>query len=266
MKKLQFLIIGAHPDDPDSCGGLAQLMRQKGHEVTLLSLTDGSAGHHEMGRKELAERRREEARQAGLVLDCPYIVASVPDGELIPSLENRALLMKYIRQINPDVIITHRTCDYHPDHRSTAQLVMDCSYLLGVPLYCPDIPAMRKTPVILSMHDEFTRPLPFSPDVVLPIDGVIENCLQALLKHVSQYYEWLPWCDHWDDVTAAVTMEEKTKVLLKRAEGWFSTIADKYAHLLPEGTRYAEAYEWNEYGAPLTDELIREMTESATIK
>ena len=30
---------------------------------------------------------------------------------------------------------------------------------------------------------------------------------------------------------------------------------------LPEGTRYAESFQWNEYGAQLTDELRRAMTE-----
>jgi len=50
VKKLHFVIIGAHPDDPDgACGGLAKLMRLKGHDVTLVSATDGSAGHHDRG-------------------------------------------------------------------------------------------------------------------------------------------------------------------------------------------------------------------------
>ena len=89
-----------------------------------------------------------------------YRVLPVPDGELTDSLENRNLLLKTIREIEPDVIITHRTRDYHPDHRCCGQLVMDCSYRMGVPLCCPEAPAMRKTPVILSMWDRFTNPVP----------------------------------------------------------------------------------------------------------
>lgn len=264
MNKLHFLIIGAHPDDPDgTCGGLAQLMRRKGHAVTLVSVTDGSAGHQHMERKALAERRLKESEQCGQMLDCPYVVLPVPDGELTPSLENRAMLIRFLRQQNPDVIITHRTCDYHPDHRNTGQLVMDCSYLLGVPLCCPDTPAMRKTPVILSAYDAFTNPAPFRGDVCVRIDEVIDRRVDAMLCHVSQFYEWLPWCNHWDDVAAAPTMEAKKALLHQREARLAALIASRFADRLPEGTHYAEAYDWNEYGAELTDELIREMTEPA---
>ena len=262
MNQLHFLVIGAHPDDCDLlAAGLALRMRRKGHKVTFVSATDGSAGHQEMTREAIAARRLKETQAAGEVLDVDYRVLPIPDGELTPSLENRAHLLRLIRECNPDVILTHRIFDYHPDHRSCGQLVMDCSYLMGVPLCCPEAPAMRKTPVILSMWDDFTNPIPFRADVVVPIDDVIDAKLEAVLCHVSQFYEWLPWVDHWDDVNSCETFDEKTAVLRKQELRRFAHGAKLYAHLLPEGTQYAEAFEWNEYGAPLTDELVREMVE-----
>ena len=54
MEKLHIMVIGAHPDDPDYCGGLALRMIRKGHKVTYVSVTDGGAGHHEMNEKESA--------------------------------------------------------------------------------------------------------------------------------------------------------------------------------------------------------------------
>lgn len=262
MKKLHFLVIGAHPDDCDlRAAGLALRMRKKGHNVTFLSATDGSAGHHEMNRKELAARRLKETTDAGRVLDVDYQVLPIPDGELTASLENRDLMLGIIRKCNPDVIITHRVCDYHPDHRCCGQLVMDCSYLIGVPLCRPDIPPMRKTPVILSMCDRFTNPAPLRADVCIPNDDVVEQKMDATLCHVSQFYEWLPWVDHWTEVEAAETFEEKTHLLRARLRLRFAKDAQQYADKLPAGTQYAEAFEWNEYGAPLTEELIREMTE-----
>ena len=40
----------------------------------------------------------------------------------------------------------------------------------------------------------------------------------------------------------------------------FSIAARLYPDKLPQGTRYAEAFEWNEYGGALTDELKQIMT------
>ena len=261
MKKYRFLVIGAHPDDCDLlAAGLAMKMLQKGHEVFFLSATDGSAGHQTMSRKELAERRYEECRQAGEVLGLHYETLPIPDGELTADLQCRAMLMRRIREIAPDVILTHRTCDYHPDHRACGQLVMDCSYLVGVPLFCPEVPALRKAPVILSMWDHFTNPVPFRADLCVPIDDVVECKIDATLSHVSQFYEWLPWIGGWDDIENAPTFEEKTELLHKQMHNRFSRPAKLYPDKLPEGTQYAEAFEWNEYGGALTDELAEVMT------
>lgn len=262
MQGLHFLIVGAHPDDPDiGAGGLAIKMVQKGHKVTMLSLTDGSAGHHILDRETLAKRRYEETQRAAGIYGCRYLVLPIADAELTPSLQSREMLMTQIREIQPDVIIVHRACDYHPDHRAAGRLVMDCAYLIGVPLCCPHVPPLRRTPVILSMWDGFTNPAPFRPDVCVPIDDVLERKLDGMLCHVSQFYEWLPWCDHWVEVEQAPTFEEKTMLLRRRETVRFEEIAARYAQRLPAGTRCAEVFEVNEYGAPITDALLREMTQ-----
>ena len=262
MKKYRFLVIGAHPDDCDLlAAGLAIKMLQKGHEVVFLSATDGSAGHHTMSREELTVRRSGECRLAGEVLGLTYETLPIPDGELTADLTYRRMLMKRIREIAPDVILTHRTCDYHPDHRACGQLVMDCSYLVGVPLFCPEAPVLRSAPVILSLWDRFQNPAPFRADVCVPIDEFAEAKVRATLCHVSQFYEWLPWVGHQQDVLSAESFEAKTEALQKRLHARFALPASMYADKLPEGTKYAEAFEWNEYGVPLTDELRRAMTE-----
>lgn len=261
MKSYRFLVIGAHPDDSDLlAGGLAMKMLRKGHEVFFLSATDGSAGHHAMSREELLACRAGGSARAGEVLGLTYETLPIPDGELTADLSHRSMLMKRIREIAPDVILTHRTCDYHPDHRACGQLVMDCSYLVGVPLVCPETPALRKAPVILSLWDRFQNPMPFRADLCVPIDDVVERKIEATLCHVSQFYEWLPWVGHQEDVLSAQTFAEKTERLHKRLHERFSMPAKLYADKLPEGTKYAEAFEWNEYGGELTDELIEVMT------
>ena len=261
MKSFRFLVIGAHPDDCDLlAAGLTLKLRQKGHEVFFLSATDGSAGHQTMSREELIACRADEAARAGKVLGVTYETLPIPDGELTADLKYRRMLMKRIREIAPDVILTHRTCDYHPDHRACGQLVMDCSYLVSVPLFCPEVPALRNAPVILSLWDRFQNPVPFRADICIPIDNVLEKKIEATLCHVSQFYEWLPWVGHQEDVLSAQTFEEKTERLHERLRQRFSTPAKLYADKLPEGTQYAEAFEWNEYGGALTEEIVEVIT------
>ena len=70
-KEKRILSIGAHPDDADTyCGGLLSKLRDKGWQVRLLSVTDGSAGtyHAEVTREELKLQRRSEAAASGRLL------------------------------------------------------------------------------------------------------------------------------------------------------------------------------------------------------
>lgn len=256
MEQYRFLMIGAHPDDMElRCGGLALALRQKGHRVMFLSMTDGSAGHHYLDRETMAQRRREEAAATARIFDIEYTVMPIADAQLEATLDVRKQLMGVIREFAPHVIFTHRTNDYHPDHRACGQLVMDCAYMVRVPLFCPDIPCPSYEPVILSVWDGFTRPLPFQSDLVVPIDPFVEKKIDGCLCHVSQFYEWLPHINGWGNIQAAATFEEKDALLRAYLNERFKQEAQLYPDKLPEGAQYAESFQWNEYGAPLTEEL-----------
>lgn len=262
MEQYRFLMVGAHPDDMElRCGGLALRLRCKGHKVMFISMTDGSAGHHEMTSDALRERRAQEAQAVSAMFDIAYKVMPIADGRLEPTLAAREMLIREIRRFAPHVIITHRTVDYHPDHRACGQLVMDCAYMIGVPLFCPDTPCPPVAPAILSAWDSFTRPLPFSPEIVVPIDDVVEKKIDGTLCHVSQMYEWLPYIEGWTAVNAAKTFDDKTARLRELLRERFADEAQLYPEKMPEGVRFAETFEWNEYGAPLAEEMRRAMTE-----
>lgn len=262
MEEYRFLMIGAHPDDMElRCGGLALNLRQNGHRVMFISMTDGSAGHHEMTREGLRQRRKEEAQAVARLFDIEYKIMPIEDGRLEPTLAVREMLIRELRRFAPHVILTHRTADYHPDHRACGQLVMDCSYMVNVPLCCGDTPCPPYAPVILSVWDRFTSPAPFHPDIVVPIDDVLEKKIDGTLCHVSQFYEWLPYIEGWTEIQSASSFEEKTALLRDHLRRRFAGEAGLYASMMPEGVRFAETYAFSEYGAPLDDKLRRAMTE-----
>ena len=266
MDKPRILALGAHPDDCDEkAGGSAALWAQAGCAVKFVSVTNGEGGHHEMSGEELVARRRKEAAAAGRTAGIEYEVMDNPDGQLIPGLEERHTLMRLIRGFAPDLILTHRPNDYHPDHRYTSQLAQDCSFLVGVPNVCPDVPVLRAMPVIAYFSDDFKKPLPFKPDVAVDIDAVVETKVQMLYCHESQVYEWLPWVGQLEGGMPDDPVGRLAK--LREFALLFSQVNDEARELLvryygeERGSKvqYAETFEGCEYGAPLDEAAIKRL-------
>ena len=158
-----------------------------------MSVTNGDIGHHQLAGAILARRRTAEVKKCAEILGIETEVLDIHDGELMPTLENRRTITRKIREWQADVVISPRPNDYHPDHRYTAILVQDAAFMVIVPSFCPDVPALRKNPVFLYCQDSFKKPNPFEPDVVVPIDSVIDQKVACIDALESQFYEWNPW-------------------------------------------------------------------------
>lgn len=257
---LRVMIVGAHPDDPDvRCSGLAASLAQAGHRVVFVSLTNGDKGHQFMESADLAERRRAETAASAKTLGIErYIVSDTPDCELEPTLEERRKLTKLIREFGPHIIITHRPGDYHCDHRATAQLVQDATYLVGVPLWCADCPVPQTIPTVLFMGDRFSVPHPFRADFIIDVSRHSERIARAFACHESQMFEWLA-PEHGfsvDDVPPAHDKEGRLEFVRRSALHLVTDMArvfDKETEMaFPEKKpEIVEVYEKSEYGRPL---------------
>lgn len=249
---LRIIMIGAHPDDCDQKGGgTAILFAKMGHAVKFVSVTNGDAGHQEMGGGALAVRRLAEAKEAGKRFGVEYDVLPNHDGELVPSLDVRMQIIRKIREWNADVVIAPRPNDYHPDHRYTGVLVQDAAYMVGVPNVASDTPPLKKNPVFLYFQDHFQRPNPFRPDVAVDITSVIDQKIHALDAHESQFYEWLPWIGGYaNDVPK--DKESRKKWLASTRSGRITpavrTALEKWYGSRGSSSKYAEAFEVCEYG------------------
>ncbi len=264
---LHILIFGAHPDDCDvKAGGLAAIYARQGHRVKFISHTNGATGHHEIGGIELALRRQAEAQAAGKVLGVEYQVLDNPSGELEATIPYRKEVIRLIREFRPDAVMSHRPWDYHPDHRYSAMLVQDAAYTVTVPNNCPLTPHLERNPVMLYLSDLFQKPTPFTPDVVVDIDDVIDLKITALHCHTSQMYEWLPYNRGVLDQVPAGAAARKAWMAAswlgrfqETADRYRSQLVTQYGRARGGKIKYAEAFEVCEYGAPLTPEYRRRL-------
>ncbi|RLE09915.1 PIG-L family deacetylase [Candidatus Aerophobetes bacterium] len=262
IRSVKILVFGAHPDDCDiKAGGFAIKHAQLGNKVRFVSVTNGDTGHYRIGGASLARRRYKEAQKAARIAGIEYKIYDIHNGQLLPTLENRLKIVEEIREFQADLVLTHRPNDYHPDHRYTSQLVQDAAYTVTVPNVCALTPHLMQNPVMAYVADDFQKPYPFSPDIVISIDDVVDKKLDMLHCHESQFYEWLPYNENiLEQVPKAP--EERKRWLKERMKIRFRKIADKYRALLKKrygdeaGSKvlYAEAFEICEYGGKLTEE------------
>ena len=259
----RILLLGAHPDDAEyHAGGLLTRYRKElDATVKLISMTDGAAGHHERPSVELKDLRQQESAHAGAVIGAEYLNWDLPDAHLEATIENRDRVIREIRTFRPDLVLTHRSCDYHPDHRAVGQLTQDASYLVTVPKVVPDVPPLFEDPVILYMTDLFTRPAPLRPDLVLDIEPQLASVIDMLACHRTQVFEWLPY---EKGILDQVPEKEEAKLgwlghwfhdqVAERADRFREALVTKYGEDKGQSVTYCEAFEISEYAAQLDDE------------
>ncbi|MEI7947643.1 MAG: PIG-L deacetylase family protein [bacterium] len=266
-KMIRVMVIGAHPDDAELCaGGTVLKFQASGALVNLVSFLNGDKGHMSMQPAELKARRHAETQRVKKVLGINdyQVFPDQSDGELVASIEMRKKMTCLIRKFDPHVIFTHRTCDYHADHRAVGVLVQDAAYLLGVPLWCPETPIPQNKPVLFYMSDAFKTPAELRPDIVVDIDAEMGQLLEALCEHESQFFEWLRF-DRRITETVPGTLEGRKAFIGKYwlnarkeldANRFRSQLTSRYGEQHGNRVRFAEAFELSEYGyLPSAEEL-----------
>jgi LmbE family N-acetylglucosaminyl deacetylase len=194
-RALRVLVVLAHPDDPEFfCGGTVARWTSEGREVYYCLLTRGDKGADEPGTDPvaLAETREREQRAAASVLGVKYVeFLDYEDGNLVADLETRKSVVRVIRTVRPDIVIT---CDptnvygqfvNHVDHRVAGQVTLDAVYPAArSALYFPDLYEVEG----LEPHKvhELYIAGPVHPNTTVDITAFMDLKLKALTEHRSQ--------------------------------------------------------------------------------
>lgn len=179
--KLDCLVIVAHPDDAEiSVGGTIGTLLDHGFKVGVIDLTDGEPTPH--GTPEIRAAETKAATEI-LKLDFRHNLG-LPNRSLVATLEARALLAGWIRQLQPQLLITHHWEDAHPDHVAASALVDAARFWSK--LSKTDLPGTPHHPAKvlygLSIHLRLNR----APDLIVDISSHIKTKLEACKAYRSQ--------------------------------------------------------------------------------
>lgn len=264
---LKIIAFGAHPDDAElKASGVAALWAEQGHQVKFVAMTNGDAGHFKEGGGPLARRRFAEVQECAEILGIETEVLDIHDGELMPTLGNRRTVAKLIREWQADMVFFHRPYDYHPDHRYTGVLVQDAAVLVAAPFFMPLTPPTKQNPIFMYYSDNFEKPYPTDPTIVVGIDPVAEekwNCIRAM---PSQFKD----ADSWGGRSLPIVpqnAQERQEYILGVHQKRIAAVADKYRERLVElygrdkgrEIQYAEAFELCQYGRQVSVEELKEL-------
>ncbi len=217
-RPIRVLCVGGHPADTFDCaGGTLAHHIQAGDSVTVVALTAGTRIHDVVisdamrsadripDADELAalmaERalvKEDEVRRACAHLGITDVRFFGYDDAVLTLREELILQMaSMIREIRPDVIITHHPNElgeYGNHHAMTAQLVLNgIGAAYGVGMGDPNPPhrvaqVFFTTTALLHPSNVLAASLTWYPDVIIDITDVVEAKVRALDTMRSQQY------------------------------------------------------------------------------
>jgi LmbE family N-acetylglucosaminyl deacetylase len=223
------IAIAAHPDDIEFLmGGTLMLLRQKGYETHYWNLSNGCCGTTQYDRKTIAGIRREEAMEAAKLLGATYHESICNDLEIFYDQPTLAKVASVIREVSPEIVLTHAPVDYMEDHTNTCRLAVTGAFARGMPNFPADPP--RKVidqPVTIYHAQPYQHRDPLGnvvePGIVVDVTDLQDRKRAALAKHASQKL----WLDESQGLDSYLdTMKQldaelgRMAGLYEYAEGW----------------------------------------------
>lgn len=192
----RILAIHAHPDDCEIlAGGTLALLADRGHHITIATMTPGDCGSGSLRSEEIASVRRKEAAAAAAMIGARYRCVEMRDLRIFNDDASRRRVTEVLRETRPDLIMTSSPVDYLCDHEATSVLVRDACFGAPAPNYRTGGTArvLRGIPHLYFMDsieglDREGRLI--VPDFVVNVADTFERKRAMLAAHASQR-EWL---------------------------------------------------------------------------
>jgi len=197
-KPLRILVVSAHAADFCSrAGGTIAKHVGKNDSVWVLDLSFGERGEsiplwkkkEKVSVDSVKAIRREEAEKAAAILGAEIKFMDFDDNPLVIDRDRMLILVREIRKIRPDIVITHYSQEIcirepmNPDHQITGSSIVKACYYAICPGVLPEEkPHFFPTVFMYEPTVPLTEFTGFIPNVYVDITEVFQQKIDALNK------------------------------------------------------------------------------------
>ena len=169
-------------------------LQELGYEVHYMTIANGALGGNELDYETLAATRMQEAKDACAVIGAVYHPPIAGDMEVFYNFETLAPMVDIMREVDPEILITHGTFDYMEDHVNAGRIAVSAAFARGMgnfrnvknPPVMGDVAVYHSLP--MSLKNPFNKMI--EPDFFVDVTSTIATKRAMLSCHRTQK-EWL---------------------------------------------------------------------------
>lgn len=182
IDKKHLMVLGAHCGDGElQAGAIAAKYAKAGHKVTFLSLTAGEKGAPpHIPVEEYRKQKILEAEKAAAVIGAKSITLDYKDAELSFDDEIITRLAIIVRELRPDMIITHWINNIHSDHALCPKLADAVQLKAGLAGF--DIEGLPPKFFSILHSENWEDMQEYEPDIFINVSDEFDTYLEAISK------------------------------------------------------------------------------------
>jgi len=176
------IAFGAHIGDMElAFGGVAAKCSSEGHRVVFVHLTAGERGHPSLPPDEYREQKISEGMRSARILGAEFRVLPYSDGELEDDKEVKLVVCDIIRELKPQIVVTHWKGSYHKDHSNAYNIVKDAIFYSSLPGFGRSLP--QHYVGSLYFCENWEDPLDFKPKTYVDFSDYFDRWNESILIH-----------------------------------------------------------------------------------
>jgi LmbE family N-acetylglucosaminyl deacetylase len=191
------LVVGAHAFDAEVIAGpMAYVAASRGAKVTFLHLTMGEQGHRCLSTQLYSAQKKQEAEAAAERLGIAWRTLDLPDTLLRNDDETALKIADVIRELKPEVVVTHWHGSWHKDHAAASELTRNAVFFAALPTIELAHPAHN--PQLLLFGENWEDDENFNPTYLVDVTPGFEPWREAALKYeLARGLSSFPYMDYY---------------------------------------------------------------------